>query len=146
MLLIRNRCLTKGNNSDKTPDGIFVDKKPTVYHLRDALLITKLCLIDVNLTQNQKKIYSVDMTKKVKIILGFQKKRFICSRNVKFDEQQFYYSVSKDSSRSFAFQLVLNNQNTEIPTGNNQDGTNDPGILPTSTANVDESTHSESTH
>ena len=87
------------------------------------------------------------MTKKVKIILGFQKKRFICSRNVKFDEQQFYYySVSKDSSRSFAFQPALNNQNTEIPTVNNQDGTNDPGILPTSTANVDGSTHSESTH
>ena len=31
---IRNRCLTKSNNSDKTPYEMFFDKKPTVYHLR----------------------------------------------------------------------------------------------------------------
>ena len=61
------------------------------------------------------------------------------------DEQQFYYSVSKDSSQSFAFQPVMNNQNTEIPTVKSQDGSNDPGIVPTSTANVDESTDTEST-
>ena len=29
---IRNRCLTKGNNSDKTPYEMFFVKKPTVYH------------------------------------------------------------------------------------------------------------------
>ena len=40
----------------------------------------------------------------------------------------------------------MNNQNTEIPSANNQDGTNDPSILPTSTANADESTHTKSTH
>ena len=38
----------------------------------------------------------------------------------------------------------MNNQNTEIPTVNSQDGTNDPGIVPT-TANVDELTDTEST-
>ena len=53
--------------------------------------------------------------------------------------------MSKYSSRSFAFQPVVNNQNTEIPTVNSQDGTNDPGVVPTSTANVDESTDTEST-
>ena len=77
-------------------------------------------------------------------ILYSLKKQFICSRNVKFDEQQFYYSVLKDSSHSFAFQPVVNNQNTEIPTVNSQDGTNDPGIVPT-TANVDDLTDTEST-
>ena len=77
-------------------------------------------------------------------ILYSLKKQFICSRNVKFDEQQFYYSVLKDSSHSFALQPVVNNQNTEIPTVNSQDGTNDPGIVPT-TANVDDLTDTEST-
>ena len=72
------------------------------------------------------------------------KKQFICSRNVKFDKKQFYCSVSKDSSRSFAFQPVVNNQNTETPTVNSQDGTNDPGVVP-STANVDDLTETEST-
>ena len=81
------------------------------------------------------------MTGKVRVIFCIQ---FFCSCVVKFDEQQFYYSVSKDSSRSFAFQPVVNNQNTEIPTVNSQDGTDDPGIVPTS-ANVDETTDTEST-
>ena len=31
---IRNRCLTKSNNSDKTPYEIVFNKKETVYHLR----------------------------------------------------------------------------------------------------------------
>ena len=39
----------------------------------------------------------------------------------------------------------MNNQNTKIQTVNSQDGTNDPGVLPNSTAIVDESTHTEST-
>ena len=73
------------------------------------------------------------------------KKRFIFSSYVKLDEQQFYSSVSKDSSRSIAFQPVVNNQKTEIRTVNNQEGTNDTGILPNSTAKVDEATHTERT-
>ena len=31
---IRNRCSTKGNDSDETPYEMFFDKKHTVYHLR----------------------------------------------------------------------------------------------------------------
>ena len=54
--------------------------------------------------------------------------------------------MSKDSSRSIAFQPVLDIQNTEIPTVNNQDGTNNPGISTTATVNMDESTDTESTY
>ena len=56
--------------------------------------------------------------------------------------------MSNDSNRSFAFQSELNNQNTKMtrPTVNNQEGTNDDGSLPTSTANsLDESTHTINT-
>ena len=144
---IRNRCLAKGNNSDKTPYEMFFDKKPTVYHLRRSG-----CLACTKTMSNRRKLdpkaakmifCGYDWERK-SYILYSMKNQFICSRIVKFDEQQFYYSVSKDSSRSFAFQPVVNNQNTEIPTVNSQDGTNDPGIVPT-TANLDELTDTEST-
>ena len=41
---------------------------------------------------------------------------------------------------------LLINQNTETPTVNNQGGIIDHGILTTCTANLDRSTHTESTH
>ena len=54
--------------------------------------------------------------------------------------------MSKYSRRSFAFQTVLDNQSFELPTVTNQDRTKIPGVLTTATANLDESTHTESTH
>ena len=144
---IRNRCLTKSNNSDKTPYEQFFDKKPTVYHLRrfGCLVYTKTLSNRRKLDPKAEKMIFGGYERESKnYILYSMKKQFICSRNVKFDKKQFYYSVSKDSSRSFAFQPVVNNQNTETPTVNSQDGTNEPGIVP-STANVDDLTETEST-
>ena len=105
---------------------MFFDKKPTVYHLR------RFGCLAYNKTMSNRRKFDPRAEKMIfcrydweskSYILYSMKKRFISSRNVKFDEQQFYYSVSKDSSRSFAFQPVVNNLKTEIPTVNNQDST-----------------------
>ena len=77
---IRNRCLTKGNNSDKTPCENFFDKKPTLYHLRrfGCLAYIKTMANRRKLDPKVKKIIfcGYDWESK-RDILSSMKKRFI---------------------------------------------------------------------
>ena len=83
---IRNRCLTKSSNSDKTPCEIFFDKKPTVNHLKRFG-----CLPFIKTMSNrrkrdpkaQKMIFCGYDWESRSYILYSMKKQFICSRNVK---------------------------------------------------------------
>ena len=105
---IRNHCLTKCNKSDKSPYEMFFDKKPTVYHLgcfgclAYNKTITNQCKLD---PKAEKIIFCGCDWESESYILHSMKKLFVCSRNVKFDEQQFFYSVSKHSSCNLPFSL-----------------------------------------
>ena len=120
---IRNCCLPKGYNSDKTPYEMFFDKKPSVYHLRRFG-----CLAYNKTMSNRRKpdrkaektifcgydwesesyiLYSVKSGSSVVVMSNLTNNNFITR-------------CQKISVTQLLFQHVVNNQNTDIPTVNSQ--------------------------